>query len=107
MNLIQTNGLILGIDGCDMTNEAWEERLVRRKVTYTLFVDGEFFIIENVPARVNLDTGEQFFSPQTVEEVQRIIWEKRKPLRVVQTAVYDFGKKPQRHKATKVYPEQS
>lgn len=85
------SGLILSIDGCEMLTETWNERLVNQKVTYTLFMDGEFFIIENVPARVNLDTGEQFFSPQTVEEVQRIIWEKRKPLRVLQAAVYNFA----------------
>ena len=55
-----------------MINE-WNETLVEKKVTYTLEMDGNFFLIENVPDRVNLDTGEQFFSPTTVERLQQII----------------------------------
>jgi hypothetical protein len=40
---------------------------VERLVTYTLEFEGKFYIVENVPARVNEETGEQFFSPSTVE----------------------------------------
>jgi YgiT-type zinc finger domain-containing protein len=39
-----------------------EEKLVERRVTYTLEHEGKFYIVENVPARVNEETGEQFFS---------------------------------------------
>lgn len=38
-----------------------EEKLVERRVTYTLEHEGKFCIVENVPARVNEETGEQFF----------------------------------------------
>ncbi len=38
-----------------------EEKLVERRVTYTLERKGKFYIVENVPARVNEETGEQFF----------------------------------------------
>lgn len=41
-----------------MTPDAWNEKLVDRKVTYTLEVEGKLVIIENVPARVNTETGE-------------------------------------------------
>jgi hypothetical protein len=51
----------------------------------------KFYIIENVPARVDLETGEQFFSPQTVERLQYIIWEDRQPVRVIQTPVFEFA----------------
>ncbi len=68
-----------------------QEKLVEQKVTYTLFKDGQFYIIENVPARVNLETGEQYFSPQTVEQLQQIIHQHPKPSRVVQTPVYNFS----------------
>jgi hypothetical protein len=68
-----------------------EEELVEQEVTYTLFKDGEFYIIEHVPARVNVETGEQFFSPQTVERLQRIIWRERQPVRVIQTPVFEFA----------------
>ena len=32
---------------------------------------GKFYIVENVPARVNEETGEQFFFPDTVERLQK------------------------------------
>ncbi len=50
-----------------------EEKLVERRVTYALELDGKFYIVENVPARVDEETGEQFFSPSTVERLQRMI----------------------------------
>jgi YgiT-type zinc finger domain-containing protein len=46
---------------------------VEKQVTYTLELNGKFFVIENVPARVDEETGEQFFSPSTVEHLQQII----------------------------------
>lgn len=64
--------------------DQWEtEKLVEQRVTYTLFKAGQFYIIENVPARVNPETGEQFFSPQTVEQLQQIIAGKQQPTRVI------------------------
>ena len=67
------------------------EKLVNRRVTYTLYKNGQFYIVENVPARVNPETGEQFFSLETVENLQRIISEQRKPIRTVQTPVFEFA----------------
>jgi len=72
-------------------SEPWEERLVERLVTYTLEVEGEVILIEHVPARVNEETGERFFSPSTVEKLQEIIRERREPSRVVQAPVFDFA----------------
>jgi hypothetical protein len=46
---------------------------VEKQVTYTLELDRQFFTIENVPARVDEDTGQQFFSPSIVEHLQQII----------------------------------
>ena len=68
-----------------------EEKLVDRRVTYTLEHEGKFYIVENVPARVNEETGEQFFSPVTVERLQRTILEPGKPNRVIQTPVYEYA----------------
>lgn len=56
-----------------MSSERRSENLVVKEVTYTLFKDGKFYIIENVPARVNEETGDQYFSPQTVENLHQII----------------------------------
>ena len=68
-----------------------EEKLVDRRVTYTLEHEGNFYIVENVPARVNEETGEQFFSPATVERLQRTILEPGKPNRLIQTPVYKYA----------------
>ena len=61
------------------------------KVTYTLEVDGKFYIIENVPARVCEETGEQFFSPETVECLQKTIWEHKRPKKTIETPIYEFA----------------
>ena len=70
-----------------------KERLVQQKVTYTLYKDGQFYIVENVPARVDVETGEQYFSPETVEELRKLITEHRKPVRVIEAPVFDFSKR--------------
>lgn len=44
-----------------MTTEVREEKLVEQLVTYTLLKNDKVYIIENVPARVNQETGEHFF----------------------------------------------
>lgn len=76
-----------------MTAVAIKETIVERKVTYTLEMDGKFYIIEHVPARVCLETGEQFFSPETVERLQKTIWEQKKPIRLVETPVFEYSSK--------------
>ena len=50
-----------------------EEPLVERLVMYIAEVDGQLVVVENVPARVNEETGERFFAPETVERLQRIV----------------------------------
>ena len=74
-----------------MRHYEWEETLVERRVTYTLEVEGHLVIIENVPARVCLETGERFFSPETVEHLQQIIWKKQEPKRMVEVPVFEFA----------------
>jgi hypothetical protein len=74
-----------------MKSYQWKETLVERKVAYTLEMNGQLVVIENVPARVNVETGEQLFSPDTVERLQRVIWARRQPKRVIQVPVYEFA----------------
>ena len=74
-----------------MTTHEWKETMVERKVTYTVEVEGKLMVVENVPARVCVETGEQFFSPETVERLQQMIWEQRKPTRVIEVPVYEFA----------------
>lgn len=74
-----------------MAENAWNEPLVEQKVTYTLQKNGQLIVVENVPARVNLETGEQLFAPETVERLQRMIWEQKEPTRIIQVPVYEFA----------------
>ena len=71
-------------------NTIQNESLVERFVTYTLEFEGKFYIVENVPARVNEETGEQFFSPSTVEYLHKTILGHAKPRRVMETPVFEY-----------------
>ena len=74
-----------------MNREALKETMVEQRVTYTVEVAGGLVIVENVPARVCVETGEQYFSPETVEHLQTMIWEKREPDRIVEVPVFEFA----------------
>ena len=67
--------------------ESFEERITN----YTVEVNGQLYLIEHVPARVCLETGEQLFLPETVERIQDIIDRQPVPSRIVETPVYDFA----------------
>jgi len=69
----------------------WKEKLAERRVTYTLDMNGQLIVVENVPARVNVETGEQLFSPDTVERLQKMIWKQGKPKRMIQVPVYEYA----------------
>ena len=62
-----------------MDTEIWKETFVEQKVNYMLEMDSKFILIENVPARVCLETGERLFSPETVERLQQMLWEQKEP----------------------------
>ena len=74
-----------------MNTYQWKEELVEQRVRYTLDMNGQLIVIENVPARVNVETGEQLFSPDTVERLQKMIWQQSKPKRVIQVPVYEYA----------------
>lgn len=73
-----------------MKTDILKETIVEEKVNYTLEINGKFIVIENVPARVCVETGERFFSPETVEILQQMIWEERRPNRLIEIPVFDF-----------------
>ena len=74
-----------------MSKNAINETFVEQKVTYTIEKDGKLFVVENVPARVCVETGEQLFAPETVEQLQQTIWEQKKPKRMIEAPVYEFA----------------
>jgi hypothetical protein len=73
-----------------MAND-WNETMVDQKVTYVLEVEGRVIIVENVPARVSLETGERHFAPETVERLQGMIWGAGEPARLVEIPVYQYA----------------
>ncbi len=70
--------------------EANDERLVAQRVRYTLEHGGQLYVVENVPARVDKETGEAFFAPATVERLQQALLGNREPDRVIETPVYEY-----------------
>jgi YgiT-type zinc finger domain-containing protein len=68
-----------------------KETMIETEVTYTLELGGKFYIIEHVPARVCQETREQFFSPETVEHIQALIKGGEKPVRVIETPVFEYA----------------
>jgi len=68
-----------------------KETMIETKVTYTLEHDGKFYLIENVPARVCRETGEQYFTPETVEHIRAVIKTKKKPAKVIETPVFEYA----------------
>lgn len=67
-----------------------QQTMIDTEVTYVLEYGRKFYIIENVPARVCHETGEQFFSPETVEHIQALIKGGKNPTRVMETPVFDY-----------------
>ena len=64
--------------------------LIDQKVTYTFEMDGKLYLIKNVPARINVETGEQFFSPKTVDRLQQIVWKEQQPVQTMTLPVYEY-----------------
>jgi len=54
-------------------------------------MNGKFYLVEHVPAKVCLETGEQYFAPETVDKIQKIIWGQKKLIKFIETPVYEFG----------------
>ncbi len=67
-----------------------QETMIETEVTYTIEHGGKVYIIEHVPARVSRETGQQYFSPETVEHIQALIKSNRQPDKVVETPVYKY-----------------
>lgn len=65
--------------------------LIDTEVTCSLEYKGRFILIENVPARVCQETGEQFFTPETVEHIQALVKAQKKPEKTVETPVYQYA----------------
>lgn len=68
-----------------------KETMINKKVSYTLEYKSKFYVIEHVPARVCQETGEQYFSPETVERIQELVMGNKAPLKILETPVYEYA----------------
>ena len=66
------------------------EDFVDQRVTYTLQSGDKLVMVENVPARVCVQTGERLFAPEVVERLQEIVWDQKRPIRTIETPVFEF-----------------
>ncbi len=71
---------------CNFCKGSTEERMIR----YVQEFDGRVIIIENVPAEVCTQCGEQLIRPEVAEKIQRLVWERPSPKRKAQVPVYDL-----------------
>jgi hypothetical protein len=72
-------------------NNQQQDHLIDRKITYTLQWEGHVYIVENVPARVDPETGEEFFAPETVDHLRSTIrGQAQKPKWFTETPVYEY-----------------
>ena len=74
---------------CDVCGSPMDEQMV----TYTIQLEQKLVVVEHVPAKVCDQCGERLFSPDTVERLQKTVWEQRSPSRMLQTPVFDFAAK--------------
>ena len=74
---------------CDVCGSLMNEQMV----TYTIQLEEKLVVVEHVPAKVCDQCGERLYSPDTVERLQKTVWEQRSPSRVLQTSVFDFAAK--------------
>ncbi len=72
---------------CDLCGGKVEKKLI----SYTLFYEGNWIVVENVPAKVCRQCGEKLFDPDTVDRLQNIIWSKQKPAKKIGMPVFNLG----------------
>lgn len=63
----------------EIRHEVATGEFVEQKVTYFLETENGIVIVENVPARVSVQTGERLFAPAVVEQLQELIWRRNIP----------------------------
>lgn len=66
-------------------------KLEKKRVTYPQEYGGKIVILENVPAEACRQCGEVLLRPDVLEQVQKIVWERKAPQRTAQVPAYDLA----------------
>jgi HTH-type transcriptional regulator / antitoxin MqsA len=54
-------------------------------------IQGEFHLVENIPAMVCSRCGEEVFSRETTEHVRVMLHKENKPVRSISVGVFSYG----------------
>lgn len=65
--------------------------LAQQEVIYQIELEGKPIVVENVPASVCVQCGERLYSADTVERLQKTVWEQKRPSKMLETLVFDFS----------------
>ena len=60
-------------------------------IRYNLPTADGLILVDHVPAEVCDRCGEVTLSPDVVERLQRTVWQRQPPTRVIETPVYEFA----------------
>ena len=69
----------------------WKGDTEERVIRYVQEFDGRVVIIENVPAEVCTQCGEQLIRPEIAEKVQKIVWGETPHPKTVEVDSYNFA----------------
>lgn len=65
-------------------------KVIKKKVTFDLWIKGRLLIIENVPAEVCTKCGEQLFSPEVTRKIQRLAKLKLHPRKTMTVPIFSL-----------------
>ena len=68
-----------------------EEKSKTELVEEILKIDGQYVLVEGVPATVCQRCGERTFSRDAVERMRRLVGNSASPAKTVQLQVYDYA----------------
>jgi len=60
-------------------------------IRYHLAIDDRLVVVENVPATVCDNCGDISIRPEVASGLQKTIWERKTPARMIEAAVYEFS----------------
>ena len=66
-------------------------QMMQKLVTYNQLFEGNFILVENVPAWVCEQCGDILYDPDIVEKLQNHIWSHPEPSRSVTVPVFDLA----------------
>ena len=69
---------------------ACHSETISKNITYTQWYQGELIAVENVPADVCQNCGEEYFSPDIVDKIQKVI-KLHRSSRTIQVPVFQLS----------------